>query len=227
MTVQLDTQMPRPIRMHEVAWQEAGPGLSSKPAWADPQTERRAYLGRIAAGARLPLHRHLGEELVYVVEGEVADESGTLVAGQASYRPTGCVHSLFVEKGTTVLIVVTGGTEPADRLDGAPPSRPINVGQIDWVESVPGVREKEIWADPAAQKCMRLLRFEPGAQLLRHRHLGDSLVFGIEGEISDQSGSLLPGDISYRPKASVHSVRSTNGATVLHFGWGGTEPVGR
>src|SRR6266571_4164147 len=203
----------------------AGPGLKAKPLWADPRTQRRAYMGRIEAGTRLPPHRHLGDELVYVIEGEVADESGTLTAGQASYRPEGCVHSLFVERGAIVLNVVTGSTEPAGSMDGGPRSLPINVGQIEWADSGGGVRRKLIWEDLAAQRSMRLVRFEPGVVLPMHRHHGDSLVFGIEGEITDQEGATLPGYISCQPDGYVHSVQARNGATMLYYTWGATETV--
>jgi anti-sigma factor ChrR (cupin superfamily) len=225
MTLQQDSPPLRVVRPHEVAWQVAGPGLDAKPLWSDPATERRAYIGRIAPGTGLPPHRHLGEELVYVVEGEVGDESGILEAGQASYRPKGCVHSLFTEKGTTVLIVVSGGTEPAENVADAPRSQPIKIGRIDWAESHSGVSHKEIWADPPTERSMRLVRFDPGATVPQHRHFGEELVFGIEGEVTDESGSVLPGDLSCRATSSVHSLQARNGATVLQYLWGGTEYI--
>src|SRR6266545_2107651 len=199
MTVQSEAPVSRLIRIHEVAWENAGPGLQAKPLWGDPLTQRRAYLGRIAPGTKLPLHRHLGDELVFVIEGDVSDESGTLIAGQASYRPKGCVHTVSTERGTTVLIVVTGGMEPAESMDGAPASIPIDISRIDWVEA--------------------------GAELPAHRHLGDALLFGIEGESGDESGATPPGCLSYRPDGYVHSVRAPNGATTLYYAWGATEAV--
>jgi anti-sigma factor ChrR (cupin superfamily) len=226
MTVYSEALVARVIPVHDIAWEDAGPGLKAKPLWADPATQRRAYVGLLAPGARLPLHRHLGDELVYVIEGEVGDESGTLVAGQASYRPWGCVHSLFVERGTMVLIVVTGGMEPADSTDSEPASWPINVGQIEWTESGEGIRRKVIWEDPAAGRSMQFVRFDPGAVVPAHRHHGESLVFGIEGEITDEHGSTLPGYFSCQPDGYTHSVRSANGATMLCYTWGPAEPVG-
>jgi anti-sigma factor ChrR (cupin superfamily) len=225
MTVQSEVLASRIIPVHQVPWEDAGPGLKAKPLWADPATQRRAYVGLLAGGARLPLHRHLGDELVYVIEGEVADESGTLLAGQASYRPWGCVHSLSVERGTIVLNVVTGGMEPAASADGEPPSVPINVGQIDWTDVRAGVRRKVIWEDPAAGRSMQLVRFDPGAVLPAHRHHGESLVFGIEGEITDDHGPTLPGYFGCQPDGYAHSVSSENGATVLYYTWGSTEAL--
>ena len=220
-----ETSVARIIPVHDVAWEDAGPGLKAKPLWADQPTQRHSYVGLLAAGARLPLHRHLGDELVYVIEGEVADESGTLVAGQASYRPPGCVHTLSVERGTMVLNVVTGGMEPAESADGEPRSVPINVGQIDWTDVRAGIRRKMIWEDPAAGRSMQLVRFAPGVVLPAYRHNGESLVFGIEGEITDHNGSVFPGYFSCQPAGYVHSTSSKNGATVLYWTWGETEAL--
>jgi anti-sigma factor ChrR (cupin superfamily) len=225
MTLQSEVDVARIIPIHQVPWEDAGPGLKAKPLWADSPTQRRAYVGLLAAGAGLPLHRHLGDELVYVIEGEVADESGTLMAGQASYRPPGCVHSLSVERGTIVLNVVTGGMEPAESADGEPPSVPINVGQIDWTDVSAGVRRKAIWEDQATGRSMQLVRLAAGAVLPAHRHHGESLVFGIEGEITDHHGSTLPGYFSCQPAGYAHIVSSKNGATVLYYAWGGTEAL--
>lgn len=213
------------VASHEVAWAEAGPGLRFKPLWDHPPTRRRAYLARLAGGRHLPAHRHLGDELVFVIEGEITDESGTLAAGQASYRPEGCVHSLSTERGTTALILVTGDQEPVGAGETGPGSRPIDIGAIPWVEAGPGVSEKPIWSDGPGGRSLRLVRLEPGTHVPRHRHHGDALLFGIEGELVDESGPTRPGYLSYRPDGYVHSVRSRHGATMLYFGWGGTDPV--
>jgi anti-sigma factor ChrR (cupin superfamily) len=60
----------------------------------------------------LPLHRHVGDELVFVIEGSNADESGELTAGNLNYRPNGCVHTVTTKNGATALAVVWGRTEP-------------------------------------------------------------------------------------------------------------------
>ena len=67
---------------------------------------------RFEPGAQIPLHRHAGDELIYVVEGAVSDESGTVTAGNMGYRPNGCVHSVITKNGATVLAYVWGRTEP-------------------------------------------------------------------------------------------------------------------
>jgi anti-sigma factor ChrR (cupin superfamily) len=64
------------------------------------------------AGATLPPHRHVGDELIFLIEGANADESGVVATGNMNYRPNGCVHTVKTENGATVLAVVWGRTEP-------------------------------------------------------------------------------------------------------------------
>ena len=100
------------IAVNEIAWQEFRPGISFKVLWQDAATKRRAQMTRFAPGAELPRHRHVGDELIFVVEGAVADEAGTVTAGNVGYRPNGCVHTVTTQNGATVLAVVWGRTEP-------------------------------------------------------------------------------------------------------------------
>jgi len=53
-----------------------------------------------------------GDELIFVIEGANADESGPVATGNMNYRPNGCVHSVTTKNGATVLAVVWGRTEP-------------------------------------------------------------------------------------------------------------------
>ena len=87
------------------------PQISQSATFQDKESKRRAILARFAPGAKLPRHKHVGDELIFVVEGSNADESGEVVAGNMNYRPNGCVHSVSTKNGATVLAVVTGGVE--------------------------------------------------------------------------------------------------------------------
>ena len=88
-------------------------GVQQKAIWQDKDTKRRAVFVRFAPGAQLPRHKHVGDELIFVVEGSNADESGEVVAGNMNYRPNGCVHTVTTTHGATVLAIVWGQTEPA------------------------------------------------------------------------------------------------------------------
>ena len=70
------------IAVGDLGWQEFQPGITFKVLWQDPATKRRAQMTRFAPGAQLPLHRHAGDELIFVIEGAVSDESGTVTRGE-------------------------------------------------------------------------------------------------------------------------------------------------
>jgi anti-sigma factor ChrR (cupin superfamily) len=69
------------------------PSIKAKMLWSDPTTKRRAQLTRAEPGASLSMHRQVGDKLLYVIEGSISDESGTVSAGSIGYRPNGCIHT--------------------------------------------------------------------------------------------------------------------------------------
>lgn len=219
------TPLSRIITLSDLPWQEREPGLRSKTIWEDPPTRRRATLTRIEPAARPPLHRHVGDELLFVVEGALSDDFGTVTAGNMGYRPDGCVHQISTRHGATVLAIITGGVEPVSVRGGGPPSQVFALSDLPWVETRPGVRQKRIWEDKLNERRAILARFEPGATLPRHRHVGDELIFLVEGANADESGIVATGSMNYRPNGCVHTVTTKNGATVLAVVWGRTEPA--
>jgi anti-sigma factor ChrR (cupin superfamily) len=182
-------------------------------------------LSRFEPGASLPMHRHAGDEILYVIEGAIADESGTVSAGNMGYRPNGCVHNVSSKNGATVLAVVTGGIEPASELGGAPRSLIFALSEVPWRDTLPGIRQKLIWEDKATNRRAVLALFEPGAKLPRHRHTGEELIYMVEGSHADENGEVATGNMSIRPNGCEHSVNSRNGAIALAFLWGGIEMV--
>ena len=226
------TPRSRIISIADIPWQERQPGVRVKNLWEDPATKRRAVMTRIEATADLPRHRHVGDELLYVVEGSLSDDSGMVTAGNMGYRPNGCVHRISTKHGATVLAIVTGDVEPTSETASAPPSQVFALSELPWVEARPGVRQKRVWEDkgradaPGVNERRAILaRFEPGSTLPKHRHVGDELIFLVEGANADESGIVATGQMNYRPNGCVHSVTTANGATVLAVVWGRTEPV--
>src|SRR5919109_1290052 len=187
----------RIITVSDVPWQEGQAGMRTKALWEDPETKRRTIMNRIDPGVQLPQHRHVGDELVFVIEGAIADEFGTLTAGNVGYRPDGCVHTVSSKNGATVLGIVTGGVEPAMEAGGAPPSQIFALNELPWVDVRPGVRHKKVWEDKTNERRALLARFEPGATLAPHRHVGDELIFMIEGANADESGIVTAGNMNY------------------------------
>jgi anti-sigma factor ChrR (cupin superfamily) len=213
------------ITISDIEWQERRPGVRQKSLWEHPESNRRAMMTRLEPGATLPLHRHVGDELVFVIEGAISDEHGTVTAGNVGYRPDGCVHTVTSANGATVFAILTGGVEPMQEPSRAVPSRVFSLSDLPWVETRPGVRQKKIWDDPAGQRRAVLVRFEPGATLPKHRHVGDEIIFVVEGSNADESGPVPTGNMNYRPNGCVHTVTTKNGATALAVVWGHTEPV--
>src|SRR6266851_6485743 len=102
--------MSRIISVSDLPWEERQPGVKRKLLWADPATQRRAIMNRIEPSAQFPRHRHVGDELVFVIEGALSDEFGTITAGNLGYRPHGCVHTISTKNGVTLLAILTGST---------------------------------------------------------------------------------------------------------------------
>jgi len=211
------------INVTELEWTPVMDGVKAKNVWSDPATKRRVALTRFEPGATLPMHRHVGDEMLFVLEGAIADEASTVVAGNMGYRPNGCIHSVTSKNGATVLALITGGVEPVKALSDAPRSQLFVLSDLSWVEALPGVRQKRVWHDSQTNRHVSLARFEPGATLPKHRHAGDEIIFMLEGSNADEFAEVPAGMVSYRPNGCLHSVRSRNGATALAFVSGGVE----
>ncbi len=213
------------IPVSEISWETMEAGVRMKKLWRHEASNRQAMMVQIDPGAQLPMHRHVGNELVYVVEGAIQDEFGTLTAGNMGYRPDGCVHTVSSPNGATVIAIITGSSEPATARGDAPGSQIFSLSDIPWTETRPGVSQKKIMEEAEPQRRVVLSRFAPGAQLPLHRHVGDELIYLIEGANADEAGVVATGNMNYRPNGCTHSVTTTHGATVLAVVWGHTEPI--
>lgn len=215
----------RPIRVNEVPWQEGAPGMRTRQLWSDEASGRTAHLVQFDPGAHMPLHRHVGHELIYLIEGSLTDEHGTIRPGNIAYRPDGCVHSNSSPNGATALAIIAGGNEPATEIGDAPPSIVFTLEDQPWNKRPGGGLTKRIVQNEAANWSAAVTRFPSGASLPLHRHVGDELIYVIEGTNTDESGPITPGNMSYRPNGCEHSVSTALGATVLAVVWGRTEPI--
>lgn len=59
---------------------------------------------RYDSGARVPLHEHIGAEMILVLEGSQSDENGTYVQGDMVINPAGSRHSVWSDEGCVVLL---------------------------------------------------------------------------------------------------------------------------
>ncbi|MGO9451979.1 MAG: cupin domain-containing protein [Candidatus Binataceae bacterium] len=213
------------ISPHRIAWNAETPTKETKRLWFDPVAQRVVQLTRFEPSAKLPLHRHIGNELIYTIEGDVSDEAGTVTAGNMSRRPPGCVHTVTSTNGATMFAIVTGDNEEASAINGAPQSAIYVLSEIAWTQESPGLQRKQIWTRHDGMPQASLLRLEAGATLPRHRHIGEEFIFVIEGSYADASGEVRAGDMNYLPDGYVHTVSSSNGATVLSIAYGSVEEI--
>ena len=108
-------------------------------------------------------------------------------------------------------------------MSDPPRSLYVQPGERAWHERRPGVHWKVLWEE--GDRKAVLMRYDPGATIPRHRHLGDEQIFVLEGSVSDDAGTCARGGYARRPPGCVHSVSSGEGALVLAIMSGGTEPV--
>jgi anti-sigma factor ChrR (cupin superfamily) len=90
------------------------PGVSVKLLYED-DAGRQTSLVKMEPGARLPLHRHVGVEQSFVLEGTLADDDGACTAGNFVWRRAGSVHEAWSPDGCVVLGVFE---KPNEFLDG-------------------------------------------------------------------------------------------------------------
>jgi anti-sigma factor ChrR (cupin superfamily) len=108
-------------------------------------------------------------------------------------------------------------------VSGRPVSLYVKTAEAAWQERRPGIHWKVLWEE--GDRKAVLVRYDPGATIPRHRHLGDEQIFVLEGSVSDDTGTCATGDYARRPPGCVHGVSSRAGALVLALMTGGTEPV--
>lgn len=70
--------------------------------------------------------------------------------------------------------------------------------------------------------ALALLRYQPGAAVPLHEHVGMETICVLSGSQSDEAGTYRAGDVVVNPAGSRHSVWSAEGCTVL-IHW--AEPV--
>ncbi|HEX9452304.1 MAG TPA: cupin domain-containing protein [Burkholderiales bacterium] len=94
----------RYVKMDALPWRPtAFPGIEIKVLLEDKNTGLMTSLTRMAPGAVLPLHEHVGIEQTYVLEGRLVDDEGEVRAGQYVWRPAGSVHVATAPEGALLL----------------------------------------------------------------------------------------------------------------------------
>ena len=81
------------------AWTDLAPGIRMVQLRADPARNMRGCLVWAQPGAKTPAHRHLGDEVILVLQGVLRDEYGSYSAGQICRSREGSTHTEEVLPG--------------------------------------------------------------------------------------------------------------------------------
>ena len=93
----------------------------------------------------------------------------------------------------------------------------LDLTKMAWEPSgFPGVWTKTLYEEPSGRRTT-LTRFEPGATLPRHRHVGLEQSFVLEGSLVDDEGECTAGNFVIRAKGSRHAPKAPKGCTMLVF----------
>ena len=94
----------RYVKLEQLAWRKTEfPGVEIKLLLQDKETGLTTSLTRMAPGAVLPLHEHVGVEQTYVLEGRLVDGEGEVKAGEYVWRPAGSRHTASAPEGALLL----------------------------------------------------------------------------------------------------------------------------
>ena len=94
----------RYVTVDDLPWRQTRfPGVEIKVLMEDPETGLQTTLTRLAPGATLPDHTHVGIEQSWVLEGSLHDHEGVVTAGNFVWRPGGSRHAATAPDGCLVL----------------------------------------------------------------------------------------------------------------------------
>jgi quercetin dioxygenase-like cupin family protein len=100
------------VRASEGTWRD-GPtdGVAIKPIFSDPARETYTSLVRMRAGARLPRHRHLTTEQLYMLEGDGHVAGHVLGPGDYYQIAAGSVHDVTHTEGGCIFLLIASRVE--------------------------------------------------------------------------------------------------------------------
>lgn len=95
--------LPEVLQDTAIGWTPLRDGVIFRLLFQDPDSGYRAGLIRYKPGASVPLHRHAGDEHIYILSGSQQDEKGLYPAGSYIYNPEGSEHSIISQEGCLAL----------------------------------------------------------------------------------------------------------------------------
>lgn len=87
--------------------------------------------------------------------------------------------------------------------------------ESDWRPFRPGVTAHWLYDEGNDGASAVLLRYEPGARVTEHEHLGYEHMFVLEGDQYDEDGTYPAGSFVIHPPGTQHSPGSLGGCIAL------------
>jgi anti-sigma factor ChrR (cupin superfamily) len=85
----------------------------------------------------------------------------------------------------------------------------------EWEPFRPGVTAHWLYKEEGGGASAVLLRYEPGARVAVHEHVGYEHMFVIDGDEYDEYGSYPAGSFVINPPGTKHSPGSKGGCVAL------------
>lgn len=99
--------------------------------------------------------------------------------------------------------------------DAAADVHVVRRGDLDWENVRLGVWAKRLYVDTERDAVTMLIRMDPGASWLPHRHGGPEQCFVLEGDLHDDDLLVTAGDFQCAAKGSVHGAQWTTSGCLL------------
>jgi anti-sigma factor ChrR (cupin superfamily) len=86
---------------------------------------------------------------------------------------------------------------------------------LAWRPLFDGVEIYRLYDSGSTGPRAALLRYQPGARVPAHEHMGYEHIFVLSGEQADAVGSSAAGSLTINPPGTRHSISSETGCIVL------------
>lgn len=184
----------------------------SATVWRKPLFRRGGEYGpvtslvRYEAGGAFRPHFHPQGEEILVLEGIFADEHGEYPAGTHLLNPHGSRHAPASPAGC-VLLVRLRQYAGVGRL-----RQVVNSSAMGWQpDAWAATWIKPLYRQPGYPETVALVRWEPGAELEYHTHVGGEEILVLEGGFEDEYGRYGKGTWLRMPRLSAHRPVSSAG----------------
>ena len=160
------------------------------------ESGRATSIVRYAPNTFFKEHVHPGGEEIFVLSGELMDESGTYPAGTYIRNPAGSKHGPGSAKGCVLLVKL--GAFGANDLEEVR----IDTTKKGWQQGHGGLQVMSL--HQFGTEGTALVKWPAGERFVPHRHWGGEEIFVLSGEFRDEYSHYPAGTWIRSPHLSTH-----------------------